>query len=72
MMVVSIQYDSTIHFKTPEILFDEEPLMKNYLGAGISNYEISLDGKRFIMVRRLNQSKPTVINIVLNWPEVLK
>jgi Tol biopolymer transport system component len=71
MMVVSIQYDSTISFKTPEVLFEGSAL-KNYLGQGISNYEISPDGKRFIMVRRLSQSKPTVINIVLNWPEVFK
>ena len=39
--------------------------------AGRANYDVSPDGTRFVMVRRKNAVAPTVINVVLNWPEAL-
>ena len=40
------------------------------IGGNNSNYDVSSDG-RFVMIRRKNPLRPTVINIVLNWSEAL-
>ena len=54
---------------TPQLLFADsfEPALP---GPGIPNYDVSSDGTRFVMVRRKNPVRPTVIRVVLNWPEV--
>ena len=38
---------------------------------GGANFDVSLDGSRFLMVRRKETTQPTVIHVVVNWPEVL-
>ena len=38
----------------------------------VTNYDVSPDGQRFLMVKPAEQSAPTQINIVLNWFEELK
>jgi serine/threonine-protein kinase len=37
-----------------------------------SNYDVSPDGQRFLMLRRSDQGAPTHINLVLNWVDELK
>ena len=38
------------------------------------NYDVSLDGQRFLMLKPVEQAQaaPTQINVVLNWFEELK
>jgi Tol biopolymer transport system component len=36
------------------------------------NFDISPDGKRFVMVEADPDAKPTKINVVINWIEELK
>jgi len=41
------------------------------LGASTANYDVSLDGSRFLIIRRENPITATAIDVVLNWPETL-
>jgi hypothetical protein len=42
--------------------------------ATFPNYDVSLGGQRFLMVKPIDQAAaaPTQINVVLNWFEELK
>ena len=44
---------------------------KGYGGGEPADYDITPDGSRFVMVRQKNPVTPTVIHVVLNWPETL-
>jgi serine/threonine-protein kinase len=55
---------------TPEVLF-EGRFRKSDWGAQSANYDVSLDGTRFVMVRDKSPVLPTVIQVVFNWPEAL-
>ncbi len=69
-MVVSVQNNtSSIGFSSPNMMFEGPFKTYNY-GGGEHNYDVTSDGKRFIMVHRINQPKPKVINVILNWPEL--
>ena len=37
--------------------------------SGGQNYDVSLDGERFLMVQSPPEAVPTQINIVVNWFE---
>jgi Tol biopolymer transport system component len=71
MMAVDIATQPTFTAGKPRVLF-EGP----YLGAPgtTTNYDLSRDGQRFLMVKRSEQAEaaPTQINVVLNWFEELK
>ena len=62
---------SSLDPSSPRTLF-EGRFEKNNLGSRAANYDIALDGQRFVMVRRKNPVTPTVIHVVLNWPEALR
>jgi Tol biopolymer transport system component len=70
MMSVSLREGSAIDLSAPEALF-EGRFEYNLAGARTSNYDVSLDGSRFVMVRRKNPVTPTVIQVVFNWSEQL-
>jgi eukaryotic-like serine/threonine-protein kinase len=55
---------------TPEQLLEGRYQFAPF-GGRQANYDVSLDGRRFLMVRRKNLPRPTAIEIVLNWPEAL-
>ncbi|MGQ0732845.1 MAG: protein kinase domain-containing protein [Acidobacteriota bacterium] len=40
-------------------------------GSDAANYDVALDGRRFLMVRRKNLVLPNVIHVVTNWPQTL-
>jgi serine/threonine protein kinase/Tol biopolymer transport system component len=76
VMAVSVETEPTFKFGTPKILFSG-----TYIGALPSDgipYDISPDGKRFLMMKEptaspaSTESNPRKINIVLNWFEELK
>jgi len=70
MMVVSVVTAPTFQAQTPRLLFegsyryDPESLT--------SNYDISPDGQRFVMVKETEDQEAGQINVVLNWFEELK
>ena len=71
LMVVALTPGAVLQPKAPEGLF-EGRYRKNLLGFYAANYDVSPDGSRFVMVRTKNLVMPTVIHVVLNWPEALQ
>jgi serine/threonine-protein kinase len=70
LMAVTLGTDATSTASPPRLLFEGQ-FEKTRFGGWNSNYDVSPDGKRFIMIRRKNPVTPTVIHVVLNWPKAL-
>jgi len=71
MMAVDIATQPSFVAGKPRMLF-EGPYLPTPQTS--SNYDVSADGQRFLMIKRSEQSgaAPTQINVVLNWTEELK
>ena len=70
MMVVPVETEPTFRAGRAQPLFDAERFPS---GSGfISNYDVSPDGQRFLMVEGEADSGPARLNLVLNWAEELK
>ena len=71
MMAVDISTQPGFTPGKPHQLFEGRYLMSS---AGRANYDVSPDGKRFLMLKPVEQEQaaPTQINVVLNWTEELK
>jgi eukaryotic-like serine/threonine-protein kinase len=71
MMAVDIATQPGFAAGTPRVLFEGryEPA-----SVPVSNYDVSPDGQRFLMLKPVEQTEaaPTQINVVLNWFEELK
>ena len=72
MMAVSVDLGPEISMGRPRVLFDGP-----YDGDldGITGYDISADGSRFLMVRPTTEAtalEPKGIHVVLNWVDELK
>ena len=67
-MVVTVKTDPKFSVSAPEKLFSGR-----YESSRVAaNYDVTPDGKRFIMIKPEEGSEPTQINVVLNWSEELK
>jgi Tol biopolymer transport system component len=70
MMAVDIATQPGFAAGKPRVLF-EGPYVPT--PATLPNYDVTLDGQRFLMVKPSEQeAAPTQINVVLNWFEELK
>jgi len=71
MMAVEITTKPNFALGNPHVLFERPYILAN---VPISNYDVSPDGRRFLMVKPTEQAQapPTQINVVLNWFEELK
>jgi Tol biopolymer transport system component len=69
LMAVAIPAEQELAIGTPRIVFEESYV--SFPGGG-NSYDVSPDGRRFLMVRRGQKTVPTRIHIVLNWLEELK
>ena len=71
MMTVAIVTEPELSVGTPRLLFEGR-----FLGTGPvhlrRNYDVSLDGQRFLMIKREQDLVPTEIIVILNWFEELK
>jgi eukaryotic-like serine/threonine-protein kinase len=71
MMAADVTTQPSFSAGTPKVLFE-----RHYQGTAVPtpNYDVSLDGQRFLMLKPTEQSEaaPTQINVVLNWFEELK
>ena len=56
-------------FGAPVRLFDRSNFLFSYR---FRTYDVSPDGKRFLMIQRDPASVPRQLNVILNWPEELK
>jgi hypothetical protein len=70
MMSVAVRAGSTFDAGKPRLLF-EGPYAMGPID-GFTNYDLSRDGQRFLMIKNEQGSAPTRLDIVLNWFEVLK
>jgi len=71
MMAVSIDRDPTFTPGRPVVLFEGE--YQRLSGDSGRDYDLSPDGRRFLMIRAADGNPPVPqINIVLNWFEELK
>ena len=66
MMSVAITNNNPIQLSKPVLLF-EKPFKHVDYGGLQANYDISPDGERFVMIQNTSESKPRVINVILNW-----
>lgn len=71
MVVVAVETEPEFNVGTPRVLFEgtyeHEPV-----GAGNPNYDVSLDGQRFLMIRRSDTGETSALTFVGNWFEELK
>ncbi len=67
LMVVKAKAGPTFEASLPQFLF-EGRFEKAQSGAFTAQYDVTPDGRRFVMVRRKNLVTVTVIDVVLNWP----
>jgi serine/threonine protein kinase/Tol biopolymer transport system component len=77
LMVVPVQTTPTFRFGTPKALFQRTPARITVFGLTRIPWDISPDGKRFLMMKPPASTGPAAetprkINIVLNWTEELK
>jgi len=82
MMVVTIETEPAFAAGNPEVLFRSEYVLASHSGPDASPYDISPDGKRFLMIKEEKQAQEadevaeippiTELIVVDNWDEVLK
>ena len=71
MMVVSVETDPAFNTGRPQELFEGSYRIST-INPGFSQYyDISTDGKRFLMIK-IEQQGEAQLNVVLNWFEELK
>ncbi len=68
MMVVEVRSEPAFSSERPQLVF-EVPYLRDQFGT--SNYDISPDGQRFLMIKE-EGGQQAQINVVLNWFEELK
>jgi serine/threonine-protein kinase len=75
VMVVNISPGPSFQAGTPRLLFERRLAVRTGGNSINTNYDISPDGRRFLMVQEAVQqaeAPPTQIHVVLNWFEELK
>ena len=67
-MAASFSTSPTLSFEVPRLLFEG-----NYLNIDGVDYDVSPDGKRFLLLKPIAESSPrTQLNVVTNWFEELE
>jgi eukaryotic-like serine/threonine-protein kinase len=69
MMAVPVQIGDRFEAGLPRMLFEREQIP---IGWGAANYDVSPDGKRFLMVHGNRQEHASPLQLVLNLPAELK
>jgi serine/threonine protein kinase len=67
MMVVDVSAELDLTLSHPRQLFEQRYVFQN---ISIANYDLSLDGQQFLMVK--DEAGSGRLNVVLNWHEELK
>jgi hypothetical protein len=68
-MSVDVKTGPTLVVGKPRRVFEGHSATS---GALYANYDVTPDGKRFLMVKSSSQEAPAQINLVLNWLEEVK
>ncbi|MGI8783215.1 MAG: protein kinase domain-containing protein [Acidobacteriota bacterium] len=71
VMIVAVSTQPTFHSSTPTLLFEGQ--YSRAFAGNFTDYDISPDGRHFVMSKEPEQKGPaTRVNVVLNWFEDLK
>ncbi len=68
MMSVEVETAPVFTAAKPELLFEGQFAISRIA----ANYDITNDGRRFLMIRSEKESVPTKLHVVLNWSEEVK
>jgi hypothetical protein len=74
MMAVEIHAEGdALSAGAPRALFKTNPMLANHRGSTLDHpFDVSADGRRFLINERLSGASPNVpITVVLNWPAAL-
>jgi serine/threonine-protein kinase len=71
MMAVQITTSPTFAAGRPSMLFEGDYLASPFPATGVT-YDVTPDGRRFLMVKDAPTEQATQINVVVNWFEDLK
>ena len=71
LWVVEVETEGGFTWGIPTLLF-EGPYMTDPYGVGVPNYDVSLDGQQFLMVRSPEAAETPGFVVVENWFEELK
>ena len=69
MMAVNVTTQPTFSAGKPRLLFESAEYERV---STTPNYDVSLDGQRFLMVQASEQQSAPQLNVVVNWFEELK
>ena len=73
LWVVDVETESAFTAGRPRLLFEAPYDLEVYSGiAGYANYDVSLDGQQFLMVRSGAAAEAQAFTVVENWFEELK
>jgi Tol biopolymer transport system component len=70
MMAAAIQTSPDFRASTPKVLFDKLPTFPSLSGPG--GYDVTLDGKRFLIVKRSARVQQRGLHVVMHWYEELR
>ena len=70
VMAVRVQREPSFAFGNAAVVFGERYFVSG--GVGGRSYDISPDGKRFLMIKEPGEAASTELNLVLNWFEELE
>jgi serine/threonine-protein kinase len=71
MIAVQVTTQPTFTVGRPTMLFAGDYLASPFPATGVT-YDVTPDGRRFLMVKDAPKAEPTQINVVVNWFEELK
>ncbi len=69
MLSAQVEYEPSFRASTPVVLFSGE---YDAAPLGHQHYDISLDGKKFLMIKHGQPSGPSELRVVQNWFEELE
>ena len=72
MMVVAVETEPTFTVGRSQLVFEGDYQMGIMGSVGNTNYDLSADSRKFLMVKASEQEARPPINVVLNWFEELK
>jgi hypothetical protein len=74
LMAVDVKLSSTFEYGTPRSLFQTRAVVTPlvFTVSTPSSYTVTADGQRFLVNAPVEETAPTPIQVVLNWPAALK
>jgi Tol biopolymer transport system component len=72
LMSVEIRLEPTFNAGVPTVLFQTNVVPQGLIGSDRNQYAVSADGQRFLVNSSPSQAVFSPINVLFNWPKLLK